>query len=219
MLKSLFDAVMERRSRRLIEQVGAWLPAEGPVLDLGSGTGHFSARVERERKLQVITADVSDLHVVGPPPVLIADAVLPFEKETFSAALVCFVLSYPPDPAGVLAEVARVTRGPIILVQTLHSNRVGYAWLRVREFVWTVMAFHVSKFVGYVSPDAKFTMNARRFFTAEDLRRELAAAGLRVCARRERVLLPGRSLLIAGWNLERQPSRGVPRRATAAKDV
>ena len=90
--------------------------------------------------------------------------------------------------------MARVTRGPIILVQTLHSNRVGYAWLRVREFVWTVMAFHVSKFVGYVSPDAKFTMNARRFFTAEDLQRELAAAGLRVCARRERVLLPGRSL-------------------------
>ena len=87
MVKSLFDAVMERRSRRLIEQVGAWLPAEGPVLDLGSGTGHFSARVERELKLEMITADVSDLHVVGRPPVLVADAVLPFRTETFSAAL------------------------------------------------------------------------------------------------------------------------------------
>jgi ubiquinone/menaquinone biosynthesis C-methylase UbiE len=202
MLKSLFDAVMERRSRRLIEQVGAWLPAEGPVLDLGSGTGHFSARVERELKLEVITADVSDLHVVGRPPVLIAGAILPFEPETFSAALLFFVLSYPQDPAAVLAEVARVTRGPIILVQTLHSNRFGYAWLRAREFIWTVVAFHVSKFVGYVSPDAKFMMHARRFFTAHDLQRELAAAGLRICARRERMLLPGCSLFIAGWNLE-----------------
>ena len=202
MVKSLFDAVMERRSGRLIAQVGAWLPATGPVLDLGSGTGHFSARVERERKLEVITADVSDLHVVGRPPVLVADAVLPFKQETFSAALLCFMLSYPRDPASVLTEVARVTRGPIILVQTLHSNRFGYVWLRAREFVWTVVAFHVSKLVGYVSPDAKFTMNARRFFTAHDLQRELAAAGLRIRARHERVLLPFRSLFIAGWILE-----------------
>jgi hypothetical protein len=75
-------------------------------------------------------------------------------------------------------------------------------WLRAREFVWTVIAFHVSKLVGYVSPDAKFTMNARRFFTAHDLQRELAAAGLRIRARHERVLLPFRSLFIAGWILE-----------------
>ena len=68
MLKSILDAVMERRARQLMEQVGAWLPAEGPVLDLGSGTGHLSARLERELGLEVVTADVSDIHVVGPPP-------------------------------------------------------------------------------------------------------------------------------------------------------
>ena len=100
MLKSLFDAVMERRSRQLIEQVGAWLPTEGPVLDLGSGTGHLSARLERELGLEVVTADVSDMHVVGRPPVLIADGVLPFEEGTFSAALLFFMLAYPNDPAG-----------------------------------------------------------------------------------------------------------------------
>ena len=48
MLKSTLDAVMERRARQLMEQVVAWLPSEGPVLDLGSGTGHLSARLERE---------------------------------------------------------------------------------------------------------------------------------------------------------------------------
>src|SRR5688572_17496632 len=78
MLKSIFEAVMERRTHHLIEQVRAWLPAEGPVLDLGSGTGHFSARVERELGLEVVPADVSDIHVVGRPPVVIGDGVLPF---------------------------------------------------------------------------------------------------------------------------------------------
>ena len=136
-LKSLLDAVMERRARQMLEHVGGWLPGEGPVLDLGSGTGHFSARLERELGLQMVTADVSDMHVVGPPPVSIAGGVLPFEAGTFSAALLLFMLTYPNDPAGVLVEAARVTRGPIILMQSLHSGRLGYAWLRVREFVWT----------------------------------------------------------------------------------
>jgi len=203
MLKSTFDAIMQRRARELIEQVRAWLPAEGPLLDLGSGTGHLAANLERELGLEVVTADVSDMHVVGPPPVLIADGVLPFEEGTFSAALLFFMLAYPNDPVGVLAEAARVTRGPIILVQSLHSGRLGYTWLRVREFLWTIVAFHVSKLIGYVPADAKFTMVTRRFYTARALRRELAAAGLRIRSRQERPVLARRSLVVAGWMLER----------------
>lgn len=203
MLKSIFDAVMERRSSQLIEQVGAWLPAEGPLLDVGSGTGHLSALLEREFGLEVVTADVSDMHVVGRPPVLIADGVLPFEQGTFSAALLFFMLHYPNDPAGLLREVARVTRGPIILVQSLHASGLGYAWLRCREFLWTTVAFHVSKFIGYVPPEAEFTMHARRFYSARELRRELEAAGMRIRSRREWPVLPGRALVVAAWMLER----------------
>src|SRR5688572_1997379 len=203
MLKSILDAVMERRARQLVEQVSAWLPTEGPVLDLGSGTGHLSARLERELGLEVVPADVSDLHVVGRPPVMIADGVLPFEKGTFSAALLLFMLAYPNDPAGVLKEAARVARGPIIVVQTLYSGRFGYAWHRCRELLWTIVAFHVSKLVGYVPPNATFTMHARRFYTAQVLRRDVLAAGLQIRARRERPVLPGRALVVAGWILER----------------
>ena len=185
-----------------MDHVRAWLPAEGRVLDLGSGTGHFSAQVERELGLEVVTADVSDIHVVGPRPVVIADGVLPFGEKTFSAALLLFMLAYPNDPAGVLAEAARVTRGPIILVQSLHSSRLGYAWLRVREFLWTIVAFHVSKVLGYVPPKAKFAMNTRRFYTPDALQQDVMAAGLRVRSRRERPVLPGRSLVVAAWLLD-----------------
>ena len=199
----MLDAVMERRARRLLEQVREWLPTEGPVLDLGSGTGHLSHELERELGLEVVAADVSDIHVVGPPPVLIADGVLPFEDRAFSAALLFFMLAYPKDPTGVLAEAARVTRGPIILVQSLHSGRFGYAWLRVREFLWTLVAFHVSRVLGYVAPDAEFTMNTRRFYTARELQRDVVAAGLRVRARRAHPVLPFGSLVVVGWILER----------------
>ena len=203
MLKAMFDAVMERRSRALIEQVGEWLPTEGAVLDLGSGTGHLSARIERERGLDVVTADVSDMHVTGRPPVLVADGALPFERDTFSAALLLFMLAYPSNPGAVLREAARVTRGPVILVQTIYSGRLGRAWHRVRELLWTVVAFHVSKAIGYVPPQARFSMRTRRYYTAEALGRELEMAGLRVRSRRERPVLPGRALVVAGWMLER----------------
>ena len=203
MLRSAFDAVMERRSDRLLAQVGAWLPAEGPVLDVGSGTGHLSHRLEREMGLEVVAADVCDMHVVGRPPVLIGDGVLPFADRTFSAALLFFMLHYPTVPVDLLVEVGRVTRGPIILVQSLHGGGFGYAWLRAREFLWTTVAFHVSKLVGYVPPDARFTMAARRFYTDETLRRDLATAGLRVRARSARAVLPGGALVVAGWIVER----------------
>jgi SAM-dependent methyltransferase len=202
-MKALLDAVMERRAGQLLEQVRAWLPDDGAVLDLGSGTGHVSALLQRERGLDVITADVGDIHLVGPPPVLVADGVLPFESGRFSAALLFFMLAYPDDPAAVLAEAARVTDGPIIVVQSLHSSRLGYACLRVREFLWTIVAFRTSKLVGYIPPEATFTMRTRRFYTPHDLERTVAAAGLRIRSRRERAVLPGRSLMVAAWSLER----------------
>lgn len=203
MLKTLLDGVMERRARDLMDQVGPWLPKDGPVLDLGSGTGHLSARLHRECGVEVVTADVTDIHVVGPQPVLISDGPLPFRDGTFSASLLFFMLAYPSDPAAVLAEAARVTRGPVIVVQSLHANRFGYAWLRAREFVWTIVAFHVSKALGYVPRHAAFSMQTRRFFTAQHLQREVQSAGLRVSSQRLRPVLPGGALVVAGWRLER----------------
>ena len=203
MLKSLLDAIMERRARQLLDVVRTFLPAEGPILDLGSGTGHVSARLEREMGIDVITADVSDIHLTGRPPVLIGDGALPFQSETFSGTLLFFVLAYPRDPVRVLREAGRVTHGPVIVVQTLYSGRVGRAWHRAREFVWTVAAFHLSKLVGYVPKNATFSMSTRRFYTAHALQRDMMEAGLRIRSQRERAVLPRRALVMAAWRLER----------------
>ena len=203
MLKSLLDAVMERRSQQLMVPLRAWLPNEGPVLDLGSGTGHLAAKLERERRVRVVTADVSDIHLVGPTPVMIDDGPLPFDNDTFSAALLVFMLGYPEDPTAVLREAARVTRGPLIIVQTLSTGRLGYARHRVREFCWTLAAFHASKVVGYLPRSARFRMHTRRFYTAQALARDAAAAGLRIRSKLERPLRPGRSLIVTALLLER----------------
>jgi hypothetical protein len=84
----------------------------------------------------------------------------------------------------------------------VNSGRIGYAWHRGREFLWTFIAFHLSKLLGYVPRNAQFTMNTRRFYTAHTLQRDVMSAGLRIRSRRERAVLPGRSLVVAGWTLE-----------------
>jgi hypothetical protein len=73
----------------------------------------------------------------------------------------------------------------------------------VREFLWTNVAFHVSKVLGYVPRDAEFTMRPRRFYTAQELQRDVVAAGLRIRSRRDWPVLPGCSLVVAGWILRR----------------
>ena len=209
-VEDALDAVMERRARQLMEQVGAWLPAEGPVLDLGSGTGHLSARLERERGLEVVTADVSDIHVVGPPPVLIADGVLPFEEGRFSAALLFFMLAYPNDPAACpggsgsrhprapsswcsrFIRAASVTRG------FASGSSSGRSWHS------TFRRSSATSRRTRSSPCVPGASIPPRSFGGK-----WSAAGLRVRSRRERPVLPGRSLVVAGWILERDDVRRV----------
>jgi hypothetical protein len=45
-------------------------------------------------------------------------------------------------------------------------------------------------------------MRTRRLYSGPELRREVESAGLRIRSRRERPVLPGRALVVAGWMLE-----------------
>ena len=178
MLKSLFDAVMERRAGQLIEQVGEWLPAAGPCWTSARGPATSRRRLERELGLEVVTADVSDMHVVGRPPVLIADGVLPFDDGNVLRRAALLHARLPERPCGCAGgSGARHARARSSWCRSLYSGRFGYAWHRVREFVWTIVAFHVSKLIGYVPPEAKFTMQTRRFYTAQHCRRSWRRPG------------------------------------------
>jgi ubiquinone/menaquinone biosynthesis C-methylase UbiE len=205
MLTRMMEGIMRRRTLGLMELIGDWLPREGPVLDLGSGTGHLAAHIERTRSIEVVTADVSDFHVTGRPPVVVSDAPLPFEDRAFSAALLAFMLAYPRDPASVLSEAARVTRGggTVIVVQTLSAGPIGRGWHRARELAWTYVAFHVSRLIGYVPRRSRFSMSTRRFYDPRQLEQEIRRAGLRVRARKDHSVLPGGAIVVAALCLER----------------
>jgi SAM-dependent methyltransferase len=180
-VKWLIEKLLRRRAQRLVRFILPELPAVGRILDVGSGTGHNADCLAGSSALEVIEADVVDMHAVGVGPVLFDGEVLPFADAEFSASMVLFVLQYTTDPESLLREMRRVTSGRVIVLQSTYSGSIGRLILRARDFTTGRFAFFVARCLGVVSARTG-SLRPERFFTRQGLDEVLGAAGLRVRA-------------------------------------
>ncbi|MET8430543.1 methyltransferase domain-containing protein [Nocardia sp. NPDC004860] len=182
-MKARLERAAGERAARIAERIAPYLPAAGPVLDVGSGTGHNADLLRKVTGLDVIETDVVDMHVVGHGPVLCADGVLPFPSDAFETALVLHVLQFPADPAAVLGETARVA-SRVIVLQSTSDGRLGRASLVVRGFFFGRLAFQLSRLVGCVDSGmaAGIALQVRRVLSRDDVRAAAREAGLREIA-------------------------------------
>ncbi len=93
-----------------------------PVLDVGSGDGLALNAIVRGAPLHGVAIDPAPSgQWLGPPDwdAVRADAQrLPFPDASFRSALMVDVFEWLRHPAATLAEIARVTSGPLLIVQT-----------------------------------------------------------------------------------------------------
>ncbi len=93
-----------------------------PVLDVGTGDGLALAAIAQGSPLNGIGVDSSKLwQWLGPEgwTIIQADAQrLPFANRSFNASLMVDVFEWLRHPVATLDEIARVTNGPILIVQT-----------------------------------------------------------------------------------------------------
>ena len=93
-----------------------------PVLDVGTGDGLALAAITQGSPLHGVGIDTAEPgHWLGPEgwSVIQADAQrLPFCEDSFRSALMVDVFEWLRHPAATLAEIARVTDGPMLVVQT-----------------------------------------------------------------------------------------------------
>lgn len=120
------------------------------VGDLGCGTGEVSALLARHvREVVAVDASADMLEAARRRLAGVANvdlrqgdlAALPVEDARLDAAVLALVLHYAPDPARLLAEVARVTRcgGRVLVIDMQPHDRVeyqqqmGHVWLGFPE--------------------------------------------------------------------------------------
>ncbi|MCH4891516.1 methyltransferase domain-containing protein [Sphingomonas sp. SFZ2018-12] len=101
---------------RIARQINHALGTAASVLNVGAGTGSYEP-VDRqvtavEPSIEMIRKRRSSAY-----PVIQASAEhLPFEDQSFDAAMAILTIHHWPDKAAGLREIRRVTRGPIVLL-------------------------------------------------------------------------------------------------------
>ncbi len=178
-MKRLADFIMHRRARRLLRRIRPFLPDRGTVADVGSGTGHNGELLRSDTGLDAVEFDVEDMHWTGPPPKLIRNGILPAEDGIADASLLLFVLQYPSDPAGVLAEASRITRGRVIVLQSTFDGPFAHAVLRLRDFFYGRFAFQMARCAGLISA-GNCPLSPTHYFSRESLVAMFESAGLSV---------------------------------------
>jgi SAM-dependent methyltransferase len=122
-LRRVVNRLGEDRSVGLVQGVHPLLEGAIRMVDIGAGTGHVSAGLER-LGLDVTPVDVADFSFVDGLAVTVYDGErLPFTDDSFDAALLCSVLHHVPDQDGLIAEAARVAPR-VVVVEDVHQNRL-----------------------------------------------------------------------------------------------
>ncbi|RMH70852.1 MAG: methyltransferase domain-containing protein [Gemmatimonadetes bacterium] len=186
-LNPLFHWILEQRAEHLYRRVMPYLPSTGTVLDVGSATGHFLVTLEQHTSLRGTPVDVIDFHLTGLPPLILMADQLPFPDHHFDCTFLIFVLQYVPSPRHLLSEIRRVTRQKIIVIESTYKTAVEHALLKLREWVWGPLAFHTSRWGGFIPKETPCTVQPLRHFTREEIRRVLQTTGFReICLIPER---------------------------------
>ncbi|MEI8019916.1 MAG: methyltransferase domain-containing protein [Schlesneria sp.] len=178
-MKWMANWVMSRRSQKLLARLFHCLPESGNIADVGSGTGHNADAVRRLGKHHVREFDVADLHWVGPGPELINNSKIPAEDRVFDGLIMFFVLQYPLSPEELLRECRRVSRGPLLIIQSTYQGRLGRFLLSIREFFWGRFALRLAIMAGLVRP-GHCSLQTRRDFTRLELTELFTRTGLEV---------------------------------------
>ena len=131
--------VYGRRIRVLTRHLTELLPRGARVLDVGSGDGLLAARVMAARPdLTICGVDVLARPTSHIPVEMFDGVRLPFADRSFDAVMMVDVLHHASEQDALLREMARVTRGVVVIKDHLVEGVLAHPTLRFMDWVGNV---------------------------------------------------------------------------------
>ena len=106
------------------------------ALDFGSGDGWYARRVlDSNIVRELVALDVKRRDRVYVEPLIYSSNTLPFDDRHFDLSYAIDVLHHCGDPGSMIGELARVTKGRILIKDHVYASRLGWAGLAVMDEV------------------------------------------------------------------------------------
>lgn len=128
--------VFNRRVRVLVQEIGAMLPPEAEMLDVGTGDGQIAKMIgEQQSDTQVQGIDIMKREVIHIPVTLFDGTTIPMEDNSVDVVTFVDVLHHTNDPQILISEASRVARKAVIIKDHLSENTLDHATLRLMDWV------------------------------------------------------------------------------------
>jgi ubiquinone/menaquinone biosynthesis C-methylase UbiE len=133
----LFAPVLETKAARLSRAIAPHLAGAQRVLDFGCGDMVLTRALARACPgAALVGLDVVDTSLTELSPVLYDGRRIPYPDGHFDAACATFALHHCVEELDALAELKRVTRGKLLILEETYASRWG--WLLTCAHDWVV---------------------------------------------------------------------------------
>lgn len=103
------------------------------ILDLGAGEGYVALALRARPGGFICSVDVGPFRR-APVPFVAYDGVrLPFANDAFATTLILLTLHHCVRPEAVLDEAIRVTRGRLVVTESVYRSRLDRFWLNLLD--------------------------------------------------------------------------------------
>lgn len=148
MTAPLYDTIgldyanLRRPDPRIAAMIETALGDARRVLNVGAGTGNYEPKYREVVALEPSAEMIAQRPADAAPAVQGVAENLPFPDDSFDAAMGVLTVHHWPDPAKGLAEMRRVSRGPVVLLTFDPDSRVAWIldyWPQLAELDAAIM--------------------------------------------------------------------------------